>query len=50
MWLPDSRLIKADKMTMANSMEFHLSGLDCKVLEFAAGLPRNQTIRRLTMK
>jgi len=49
-WLPDELLIKADKMTMANSVELRVPLLDHKVLEFAAGLPRNQKIRRWTMK
>ena len=49
-WLPDDLLIKADKMTMANSVELRVPLLDHKVLEFAAGLPRNQKVRRLTMK
>jgi asparagine synthase (glutamine-hydrolysing) len=49
-WLPDELLIKADKMTMANSVELRVPLLDHKILEFAAGLPRNQKIRRLTMK
>jgi asparagine synthase (glutamine-hydrolysing) len=49
-WLPDDLLIKADKMTMANSVELRVPLLDHKVLEFAAGLPRNQKIRRWTMK
>lgn len=38
-WLPDDLLIKADKMTMANSVELRVPLLDHKVLEFAAGLP-----------
>lgn len=49
-WLPDDLLVKADKMTMANSIELRVPFLDHKVLEFAAGLPRNQKIRGLTMK
>jgi asparagine synthase (glutamine-hydrolysing) len=49
-WLPDDLLIKADKMTMANSVELRVPLLDHKVLEFAARLPRNQKIRRWTMK
>lgn len=49
-WLPDELLIKADKMTMANSIELRVPLLDHKVLEFAAKLPRNQKVRRLTMK
>jgi asparagine synthase (glutamine-hydrolysing) len=49
-WLPDELLIKADKMTMANSVELRVPLLDHKVLEFAAGLPRDAKIRRLTTK
>ena len=49
-WLPDDLLVKADKMTMANSVELRVPLLDHKVLEFAAGLPRDQKVRRLTMK
>jgi len=49
-WLPDDLLIKADRMTMANSIELRVPFLDHKVLEFAAGLPRNQKIRGWKMK
>ncbi|HTT17819.1 MAG TPA: asparagine synthase (glutamine-hydrolyzing) [Candidatus Sulfotelmatobacter sp.] len=49
-WLPDDLLIKADKMTMANSVELRVPLLDHKVLEFAAALPRNQKVRGRTMK
>ena len=38
-WLPDRLLLKADKMTMANSLELRVPLLDHKLLEFAAGLP-----------
>jgi asparagine synthase (glutamine-hydrolysing) len=38
-WLPDDLLIKADKITMANSLELRVPLLDHKVLEFAARLP-----------
>jgi asparagine synthase (glutamine-hydrolysing) len=38
-WLPDDLLIKADKMTMANSVELRVPLLDHQVLEFAASLP-----------
>jgi asparagine synthase (glutamine-hydrolysing) len=40
-WLPDELLIKADKMTMANSVELRVPLLDHEVLEFATSLPSN---------
>jgi len=40
-WLPDDLLVKADKMTMANSIELRVPLLDHKILEFAASLPQN---------
>ena len=36
--LPDDLLLKADKMTMANSLELRVPFLDHKLLEFAASL------------
>jgi asparagine synthase (glutamine-hydrolysing) len=38
-WLPDDLLVKADKITMGNSVELRVPLLDHKVLEFAATLP-----------
>lgn len=38
-WLPDDLLVKADKMTMANSVELRVPLLDHGILEFAASLP-----------
>jgi len=38
-WLPDDLLIKADKMSMANSVELRVPLLDHRLLEFAARLP-----------
>ncbi|HXW57722.1 MAG TPA: asparagine synthase (glutamine-hydrolyzing) [Candidatus Cybelea sp.] len=49
-WLPDDLLIKADRMTMANSVELRVPFLDHKVLEFAARLQRNQKVRGWNMK
>jgi asparagine synthase (glutamine-hydrolysing) len=49
-WLPDDLLIKADRMTMANSIELRVPFLDHKLLEFAARLPRNQKVRGWKLK
>jgi asparagine synthase (glutamine-hydrolysing) len=49
-WLPDDLLIKADKMTMANSLELRVPLLDHKVLEFAAALPSRLKVRGFTTK
>lgn len=49
-WLPDDLLIKADRMTMANSIELRVPFLDHKVLEFAARLPGSQKVRGWNMK
>jgi asparagine synthase (glutamine-hydrolysing) len=49
-WLPDDLLIKADKMTMANSLELRVPLLDHKVLEFAAALPSSLKVRHFTTK
>lgn len=38
-WLPDDLLIKADKMTMACSLELRVPMLDHKLLEFCTALP-----------
>jgi asparagine synthase (glutamine-hydrolysing) len=49
-WLPDNLLVKADKMTMANSIELRVPLLDHKVLEFAASLPSSLKLNGLTTK
>jgi len=49
-WLPDDLLIKADKMTMANSVELRVPFLDHKVLEFAARLQPKKKLRGTTTK
>jgi len=48
--LPDDLLIKADKMTMANSMELRVPFLDHKLLEFAASLPLSYRVNKFTTK
>lgn len=49
-WLPDDLLVKADKMTMANSLELRVPFLDHKVLEYAAALPDSFKLHGLKMK
>lgn len=49
-WLPDDLLIKADKMTMANSVELRVPLLDHRVLEFAASLPPSFKLKGFTTK
>lgn len=49
-WLPDDLLIKADKMTMANSIELRVPLLDHKVLEFAASLPASYKLSGVNTK
>jgi len=49
-WLPDDLLIKADKMTMANSLELRVPLLDHRVLEFAASLPTHYKLRGFSLK
>jgi asparagine synthase (glutamine-hydrolysing) len=48
--LPDDLLLKADKMTMANSVELRVPFLDHMFLEFAASLPENFKVRGFGMK
>jgi asparagine synthase (glutamine-hydrolysing) len=49
-WLPDDLLVKADKMTMANSVELRVPFLDHVLLEFAASLPSDFKLRWFTTK
>jgi asparagine synthase (glutamine-hydrolysing) len=48
--LPDDLLLKADKMTMANSIELRVPFLDHKFMEFAASLPENFKVRGFNTK
>jgi len=49
-WLPDDLLIKADKMTMANSLELRVPLLDHRLLEFAASLPPHYKLNGFSLK
>lgn len=49
-WLPDDLLVKADKITMANSIELRVPFLDHKVMEFSASLPSDFKVRGTATK
>jgi asparagine synthase (glutamine-hydrolysing) len=49
-WLPDDLLVKADKMTMANSVELRVPLLDHKILEHAASLPPHYKLNGFSLK
>jgi len=49
-WLPDDLLIKADKMTMANSVELRVPLLDHIVMEYAASLPSSYKVHGVKTK
>lgn len=49
-WLPDDLLMKADKMTMAASMELRVPFLDHKLVEFAFSLPAGLKVNGNTTK
>ena len=44
-WLPDDLLVKADRMTMAHSLELRVPFLDHHLVEFAARLPGKLKLR-----
>jgi asparagine synthase (glutamine-hydrolysing) len=48
--LPDDLLIKADRITMGNSMELRVPFLDHEILEFAASLPTEYRVRGFKTK
>ena len=45
MWLPGDILLKADKMSMAHSLELRVPFLDKKVVEFAQRIPEEYRVR-----
>lgn len=49
-WLPDDLLIKADKMSMATSVELRVPFLDHKLVEFATSMPSKLKLRNGTGK
>ena len=49
-WLPDDLLVKADKMTMATSVELRVPLLDHRLLEFAASLPPEFKVKGFELK
>ena len=49
-WLPDDLLVKADKMTMAASVELRVPLLDYRILEFAASLPVQYKVKGFELK
>ena len=49
-WLPDDLLVKADKITMATSVELRVPFLDHRLIEWSAGLPASVKLRNGTGK
>jgi asparagine synthase (glutamine-hydrolysing) len=49
-WLRGDILVKADKMTMANSLELRVPFLDAEVFKVAAGIPLDQKVTKETTK
>ena len=49
-WLADDLLVKADRMSMANSLEVRVPFLDHKLVEFATRLPAKLKVRGNTGK
>ncbi len=50
MWLMGDILLKADKTSMANSLELRVPFLDKKVMEFAETIPLNCRVNEVTTK
>ena len=50
LWLPEDLLLKADKMTMAHSIELRVPFLDKEVIKLAQTIPSDYNIRNNTTK
>ena len=50
LWLPEDLLLKADKMTMAHSIELRVPFLDKEVMNLAQTIPSNMESRDNTTK
>jgi asparagine synthase (glutamine-hydrolysing) len=49
-WLPNDILIKADRMSMAKSLELRVPFLDYRLIEYAATIPSRYKLRGATTK
>lgn len=49
-WLPQDILLKADKMTMANSLELRVPLLDVNVFQYAKTIPTKYMVHKKTTK
>jgi asparagine synthase (glutamine-hydrolysing) len=49
-WLPDDLLVKADKITMATSVELRVPLLDYQIIEFGAALPTRYKVDKWRLK
>ena len=50
LWLPGDILLKADKMSMAHSLELRVPYLDKKIMEMASGIPSEYKINGIDTK
>lgn len=50
LWLPSDILLKADKMSMAHSLELRVPFLDKEVMALASSLPKDQRVNKVDTK